>query len=114
QEQNVRACEEMLQRGQVKQEPDVDEVIVQTQQRNDAEQFPNAYVMPVQNREQGAVIAVAGVAQHPANQAHIGELRQSPGAAVSFVEDVLRFDVEANVRGSIHAVRDVAREAAPA
>ena len=62
--------------------------------------------MPVQDGEQRAVVAVLHVAQHPPQQAHVGELRAPPAAAVAFVEHVLGLDVEAELRGGRDAFRD--------
>ena len=53
--------------------------------------------MPMKNRQQRAVIAMMGVAQHASDQPHIGELGQPLGFTIAFVEDILRFDVEAKL-----------------
>jgi hypothetical protein len=55
---------------------------------------------------QRAVVAVLHVAQHPPEQAHVGEMRQPPLAAVALVKDVLRLDVQAELRGGADAFRD--------
>src|SRR5882724_3577683 len=46
------------------------------------------------------------VAEHTADEANIGELCHSIGAAVAFVEDVLGFDEEAKLRRCINTLGD--------
>src|ERR1051325_2365199 len=60
--------------------------------------------MPVKNRQQWTVIAMMRVAQHSANQSDVGELCQPFRAAVSFKEDVLRFDEQPKLGGGIDAL----------
>ena len=43
-----------------------------------------------------------GVAQHPPDQAHVGKFGQALGAAVAFIEHVLRLDVEPELRARIN------------
>ena len=74
--------------------PPIDGVVGQPAQRDDAEQFAGPDIVPMQDGEQRRVVAVLDVAQHPAQQTHVGEMREPPGAAVAGVEHVLRLDVE--------------------
>ena len=74
--------------------------------------------MPVQHRGKRAVIAVLHIAQHPADEPDIGELREPVGAAVALVHHVESFDVEAELGrwvdafgdGRIEAVKTVEQE----
>ena len=94
----LRAAEERLEGRQVEGESAVDDVIGHTAEGDDAEQFAGADVMPVEDGEERAVVAVLHVAQHSPQQTHVGELGAPPAAAVAFVEDVLGLDVEAELR----------------
>ncbi len=75
-EVSARAGEKWLERGQVEREAAVDDVVGGAVERDDAEEFAGADVMPVQQGEQGTVIAMLHVAQHAADEAHVGKLRQ--------------------------------------
>src|SRR3974377_2063483 len=62
--------------------------------------------MPVQDGQKRTMIAVVGVTQHAADEAHVCELCEAAAAAISFQEDVLGFDVEAELRGGFDAFGD--------
>jgi len=102
----IRAGKERFQRREVEGESAVDDMIGQAAQGDDAEQFAGADVVPVQDGQQRAVVAVLDIAQHAPQQAHVGELGAAAIASVAFGQHVLRFDVEAELRGGGDAFRD--------
>ena len=102
----IRSGEERLQRRQIERQPAIDDMVRQPHQRDDAEQFARAHVVPVQHRRERTVVAVLHVAQHPADQAYVREFRQAFGAAVAFVQHVERLNVQAELRGRINPLRD--------
>ncbi len=57
-------------------------------------------------REQRPVIAVMRVAQHPADEPHVGELGKPFPFPVAFIEHVLRFDIEPELGRCINAFSD--------
>src|ERR1041385_88694 len=97
-QEGIAAAKEGPQYRQVEREPAVDAMIGQTAEGDDAEEFAGANIMPMQHREQRTVIAMVGIAQHAAKQAHVRELGQALRLVVAFIEDVLGLDVEAKLR----------------
>ena len=81
-------------------------MVAQPRQRDDAEKFAVAHVVPVENRPQRAVVAVLRVAQHPPDEPHVGELREALRGAVAFVKHVLGFDVEPELLRGVYAFGD--------
>jgi len=65
--------EEWSKRGQLEWESAVHTMIGQTAEWDDTEQFAGPDVVPMQDREKRAVIAMVSIPQHSADQANIGE-----------------------------------------
>src|SRR5262249_24857092 len=63
--------------------------------------FARPHVVPVQYGQQGTMIAMPGVAEHPPNQPHISKLGETLRGAVALIKDVLVFDVNAELGGGI-------------
>src|SRR5512138_1144969 len=55
--------------------------------------------MPMQDGEEGTMVAVLGIPKHPAHEANIRESRKPVRGAVSLVEDILSFDIDAELGG---------------
>src|SRR5215472_6359332 len=60
----------------------------------------------MQESQQWTMIAMAGIAQHPANQPHVGELRQPSGLPIALINHVLRLDVEPELGGGVNTLGD--------
>ena len=81
-------------------------VIRQTVQRYNAEQLPCPDVMPMQNGQQRTVVAMMRIPQHAADQPDVGKFRKAISGTVAFVENILRFDINAKLGRGFNAFRD--------